>query len=132
VVVTRIDGAGIGLDLVLSANNANTVDLTLTEVRSHLVLDGTHDIGTVSVPESVVLAAGKSTQVDVQVSMPWSDVGALAPRAALGGPIPYSVDGSVSLGGVLERVRLPFHAEGSIASADLVKATVRALAPLHF
>jgi len=132
VVVTHVDATGLGLEVVLSANNSNSVDLTLTGVSSHVTLDKTHDIGTVTVPKSVVLLAGKTTEVDVQVSMPWSDVGALAPRAALGGPIPYAVDGSVSLGGVLARASLPFHAEGSISSAELVEATVRALPSLHF
>jgi LEA14-like dessication related protein len=132
VAVNRLDATGIGLDVVLTANNPNAVDLTLTGVSSHLVLDKTHDIGTVTVPKSVRLTAGTTTDVDVQVAMPWSDVGALAPRAALGGPMPYAVDGAVSFGGVLARVSLPFHAEGTIPATDLVKATVRALPTLHF
>ncbi|MGA2451555.1 MAG: LEA type 2 family protein [Polyangiaceae bacterium] len=132
VVVTRVDANGIGLDVVLSANNSNSVDLKLAEVTSHLVFDKTNDVGTVSVPKAMVLPAGKTTEVDVQVAMPWKDVGTLAPLAALGHPVAYSVDGTASLGGVLDSVRVPFHAEGSIPVADIVRATVRALPALHF
>lgn len=132
VAVARVDATGIGLDVVLSADNPNSVDLKLTEVISHLVLDKTNDMGTVSVPKAVVLPAGKTTEVDVQVAMQWKDVGALAPLAALGHPVAYSVDGTVSLGGVLDSVHLPFHAEGSIPVTDIVRASVRALPALHF
>ena len=47
VAVQRVDLTGLALDISMSATNPNSVDLTASGVSSHVVIDKTHDIGTV-------------------------------------------------------------------------------------
>jgi hypothetical protein len=88
VVATRIDLSGITLDIVVDATNPNSADLSASGISSHLVVDKTHDVGTVTVPGAITLPAGKTTKVEVPVSLRWSDVGLLAQLAASTGSVP--------------------------------------------
>jgi LEA14-like dessication related protein len=94
--VTRIDLTGVALDLSMSATNPNSVDLTATGVSTHVVVNKTHDVGTVTLPKTITLPAGKSTKLDVPVTLTWSDMGLLAELAASKGAVPYAVDGTMS------------------------------------
>ena len=122
--VTRVDASGITLDVTLTATNPNATDLSVRELTAHLVLGGDRDVGTVTVPEAVTLAAGKPTPLSVQVSLTWSDMGTLAPLALAGADVPYSVDGKLSLGGMLQSIDVPFRLSGSIPRDQMVRAFV--------
>ncbi len=122
VAVTRIDMAGIALDLSMSATNPNSVDLTATDVSSRLVVDKTHDIGTVRLPKSITLPAGKTTELDVPLALRWADMGVLANLAAGSGAVPYSVDGTLEMGGSLLHVAVPFHLDGTISREQMARA----------
>ena len=125
--VTRVDASGIALDVALTAANPNATDLAVRELTAHLVLGGDRDVGTVTVPDAVTLAAGKTTPLDVQVSLKWSDLGALAPLALAGADVPYSVDGTLSLGGMLQSIGVPFRISGSIPRDQIVRAVIPAI-----
>jgi LEA14-like dessication related protein len=127
VVVTRVDLAGIDVDVVVDATNPNSVDLSASGVSSHLVVDRTHDVGTVTVPKSITLPAGKTTKVDVPVSLRWSDVGLLAQLAAGSGAVPYTIDGKLEMGGDLVHVGVPFHLEGILTHEQIVGAVMNSL-----
>ncbi len=126
VAVTRVDLGGIGLDVSVRATNPNTVDLTATGVSSHLVVDG-RDVGTVTVPHAVTLPAGKTTRLDLPVAMTWSDLGLLAQLATSRGAVPYTVDGTLEMGGSLLHVGVPFHVEGAITHEQLAGAVINSL-----
>jgi hypothetical protein len=125
--VTRIDLQGVALDATISATNSNSVDLTVNSVTSHLVLDKTHDVGTVTIAKAVTLPAGQKTSIDVPVTMTWTDVGSLAQLSSSAGAVPYAVDGSVELGGSLLHVAVPFHLEGSFTHQQIAAAMMSAL-----
>ncbi len=131
VVVTRVDLTGIALDVVVDATNPNSVDLSASGVSSHLVVDKTHDVGTVTEPKAITLPAGKTTKLDVPVSLRWSDVGLLAQLAASNGAVPYSVDGTLEMGGSLLHVGVPFHLDGTITHEQLVGAEMTSLPTLR-
>jgi hypothetical protein len=125
--VTRIDVTGIALDLAMSATNPNSVDLTASAVSTHVVVDKTHDVGSVTLPNTITLPAGKTTKLDVPVTLKWSDVGLLAQLAASTGAVPYSVDGTLEMGGNLLHVAVPFHFEGSISREQILGAMMNSL-----
>jgi LEA14-like dessication related protein len=126
VAVTRVDLGGIALDVSVRATNPNDVDLTATSVSSHLVVDG-HDVGTVTAPHTVTLPAGNTTRLDLPVTMTWSDLGLLAQLAASRGAVPYTVDGTLEMGGSLLHVGVPFHVEGAITHEQLAGAVMNSL-----
>lgn len=131
-VVTRVDLTGIALDILVDATNPNSVDLTATGMSSHLVVDKTHDVGTITVPKAITLPAGKTTKIDVPVTMSWSELGLLAQLAASTGAVPYTVDGKLEMGGELLHVGVPFRLEGTITHDQLAGAVMKSLPTLPF
>ncbi len=125
--VTRIDMTGIALDIAMSATNPNSVDLTAGGISSHVVVDRRHDVGSVTLPQTVTLPAGQTTKLDVPVTLKWSDVGVLAQLAATRGAVPYAVDGTLEMGGSLLHVGVPFHLDGVITHEQIVGAMMNSL-----
>jgi hypothetical protein len=125
-VVTRIDAAGMALDVSMSATNPNSVDLTASDVSSHVVV-GAHDIGSFTLPRTVTLPAGKTTTLEVPVTLQWADAGLLAQLIAGSGAVPYSVDGKLEMGGALLHVGVPFHVEGTLAREQILTAAMHSL-----
>ena len=127
VTLTRIDLTGIAIDVSLNVTNPNSVDLTTTDVTSHLVVDKTHDVGTVTLPNAMTLPASQTTRIDVPMTLSWPDMGLLAQLAMSNVAVPYSVDGNLALGGSLVQVRVPFHVDGSITRDQVVGAMMNSL-----
>ncbi len=126
VTVNGVDPSGLALTVTISAANPNSADLSVSDVSSHVLL-ANHDVGTVTVPESLTLPAGKTTKIDVPVKVSWSDVTMLAQLAASNAPVPYSVDGTLNLGGSLLHVGVPFHLDGSLTHQQMVSAVMRSM-----
>jgi LEA14-like dessication related protein len=124
--LTGMDAQGIELSVELSAANPNSLDLVVNEVTTHIVLDKTRDLGTATLAKAITLPASKTTKLDVPVSLKWADVGLFAQLAATSNAIPYSVDGTLALGGSLV-VGVPFHLEGTIPHEQVVRAAVKSL-----
>jgi hypothetical protein len=127
VAVNRVDMTGLSLDISMSATNPNAADLTATGVSSHVVVEKTHDVGTVTLPEAITLPAGKTTRLDVPIALTWSDLGTLAQLALSAGAVPYTVDGTLEMGGSLLHVGVPFHFDGTITHAQIVAAMMNSL-----
>jgi LEA14-like dessication related protein len=128
--LTRIDAKGVELRVELAVANPNSVDLSATDINSHIALNKTQDLGTVQLPTSVTLPAGQTAKVVAPVSINWANVGTLALLASSGNPVPYSVDGTLDLGGALLHVGVPFHMEGSISRDHLVDAVLHSVPAL--
>jgi LEA14-like dessication related protein len=126
VAVTRIDLAGIALDLSMSATNPNDVDLSASDVSARVVVDK-HDVGTMTLPRTITLPAGKTTKLDVPLTMKWSDMALLAQLAASHGAVPYSVEGTLDMGGSLLHVGVPFRFDGTITQEQLAGAVMNSL-----
>lgn len=126
VTVNGVDPSGLALTVTISAANPNSADLSVSDVSSHVLL-ANHDVGTVTVPESLTLPGGKTTKIDVPVKVSWSDVTMLAQLAASNAPVPYSVDGTLNLGGSLLHVGVPFHLDGSLTHQQMVSAVMRSM-----
>jgi LEA14-like dessication related protein len=129
VTVTGADAQSVQLDVTLTATNPNSVDLTVQDVTAHVVLGGKVDLGATTVAKEYTLPAGKPTTIDALVSVPWGDVSAIAQLASSAPTVPFTVDGTVELGGSLLHVTVPYHLTGSIAQKQLVAASLKALVP---
>src|SRR5262249_54464696 len=103
------------------------VELSARSVTGKVVLDGKYDLGSATISKPISLPAGARTTLDVPLALNWHDVGALAQLAAQSRPVPYSVDGTVTVGGERLNVDLPFHMTGTITQETLVEVTTHSL-----
>jgi hypothetical protein len=124
--LVRIDPQGMQWGVELAATNPNSVDLTASDVTSRIVL-GNEEVGTLRVPTTTTLPAGKTTRVIVPLSVSWPGAAALARLAATSDAVPYSVDGTLEMGGALLHVGVPFHFEGSVPRDQIVRAALNSI-----
>jgi LEA14-like dessication related protein len=124
--VTSIDAQALHLDVTLTATNPNAVDLPVQDLTAHVVV-AQLDLGSVTLPKAVTLNAGKATTLDVPISVPWTNLAAVAGVAAMPGDIPFTVDGNVDLGGALLHVGVPFRLTGKMSHDQLAGAALRSL-----
>jgi LEA14-like dessication related protein len=125
--MTSLDMLAVHLDVALTATNPNAIDLPVRDVTARIVVGQKYDLGTATIPDAVTLPAGKSTKLDVPVSVKWTDMSALAQLAATSAAIPFTVDGTVDLGGDLLAVSVPFHIAGVVSHDQLVGAALNSL-----
>jgi LEA14-like dessication related protein len=126
-VVTAIGPSGIEMSLELSLHNPNTVDISARSVTATAVLDGKYTMSPVTIPRAFTLPARADAPLAVPMTLAWSDLSTLVTLAGTQRSIPYDVDGSVSLGGDLLHVDVPFHLSGVVTHEQLVAATLNSL-----
>jgi hypothetical protein len=73
------------------------------------------------------LPAGKTTLINVPISVPWNSVATLVQLGITNRPVPYAVDGTVTMGGALLNLPLPFHLDGSVTHEQIASATMRSI-----
>jgi LEA14-like dessication related protein len=122
-----VTAIGLTVGLELGMQNPNAVPIPLESVQAHVVLDGTLDLGTATVPDEVILAAGQETRTPVSVELPWKDMRQLAHLVASGRDVDYKADGTVALGGKLLNVSVPFVMAGTITREDLARGAMQGL-----
>ena len=125
--VTGVSVQGIDVDLKLEAENINDSDLSARSVTATITLDGRTTLGSVTVPNKIKLPAHKKTTLDVPVSSRWKDLSGVATLAAAGKDIPYTMDGTVELGGDTLNINLPFRVTGIVTRAQLAQAALNSL-----
>ncbi len=129
--VTQLTPEGIDLSVSLAVTNPNSVDLTAQGITAKVVLSPNVDLGTVTSPQTIALAASKTTPVTVPLAVKWTSLAAIAGLAQASGDVPYAIDGTVTIGGERLNVALPFHLTGAVTHAQLVSATVRSIPGLQ-
>jgi LEA14-like dessication related protein len=131
--VTGVTPSGITLKIKLEAENPNSIGLTTREVSAKITLDSRYDAGTVKISHPVNLPAKKRTTLEVPVTFAWRDLAELAGLSASGRDIPYTVDGTVTIGGESINVDVPFRITGALTQKQLLDATLNSLgaAPLE-
>jgi len=125
--ITSLGPDGIGMLLQLGLDNPNSFELAGRALTAKVVLDGTRDLGTVTVPNGIKLPAGKRTNLSVPMTLPWKDVTALIALAGQGRDVPYEVDGTITVGGDTFHADVPFHLASVLTRDQLVQATVKSL-----
>jgi LEA14-like dessication related protein len=117
----------VDLDVTLAVDNPNKIDLVAHTLSAHVVVGGSADLGTVEIPVTTVFPAGKSTRLDVPLTVQVSDIASLTALALTSDGIPFSVDGKVGVGGETIHVDLPYRLEGAVPRADLVRAAAASI-----
>jgi LEA14-like dessication related protein len=126
--ITSISPDGVAFDVILATTNPNDFDLTAGDVTAHFILDGNVDVGTATFPQTITLPANTTKDIDVPISLHWVDLLPLLEIAASNRPtVPYAVDGSLSLGGDLIHIQVPFRFTGTVSREQIVRATVRSI-----
>jgi hypothetical protein len=115
------------MNVALGVDNPNGVDLSARSVTAKVVLDGKYALRPVTVPHDFTLKARARSDLVVPMSLKWEDVSTLLALASTGRSIPYDVDGTVTLGGDVLNVDVPFHLRGELTREQLVQTTLNSL-----
>ena len=125
--VTAVDPTGFDMRVKMEAFNPNGFELSVRSVVAHVVIDGTHDLGTVSGTQPISLPANARTLIDVPITMKWKGAVNLATLAASRRAIPYVVDGTATVGGESLNVDVPFKLQGTLTQEQLQQAGLKSL-----
>ncbi len=128
--VTAIDGKGITFLARVDAFNPNGFDLTARSMTAHVILEGGVDLGTVTAPNGVSIPAGGHAEITAPLQLQWQGMSTVAQLAATGKPIPYKVEGTVTLGSERFNVDVPFSVGGTITREQILGAALKAIPPL--
>jgi LEA14-like dessication related protein len=125
--VTSVDLAGFEMRVKMEAFNPNGFELSVQSVVARVVVDGTHDLGTVTAPQPFSLPASARTVIDVPLVVKWKGAVNFASLATSKRPIPYTVDGTAKVGGSSLNVDVPFKLQGVITPEQLQQAGLKSL-----
>lgn len=126
--VTMVGPQGLELLVRVEATNPNSVTLSAQSMTGKAKLDGKWELGQVTIAKPIVLPPNNvPTMIDVPMTMPWTDVQALATLASQNRAIPYEIDGSVAIGGERLNVNVPFRMTGTITRDQIAAAALKSL-----
>lgn len=129
--ITGLTPTQVDVEVTLNVANPNTLDLVARSLEAHVVIADKFDVGTVEIPVTTVFPAGKTTRLDVPLTVQIRDIAPLAQLALASPSIPYTVDGSVGLGGELLHVAVPYRLSDSVPREQIVRAAFAAVRTLH-
>jgi LEA14-like dessication related protein len=118
---------GAELVVVVEATNPNRVTLSAQSVTAHAKLDGKWELGTVKIDKPIVLPPNTPTAVETAMTLPWSNMNALGALATAQRPVPYVVEGTVTVGGESLHVDLPFSVSGTLSKEQIAAAALKSL-----
>jgi LEA14-like dessication related protein len=95
--VQSVTPLGVGLALELDVENKNPFPLIVQEVSGTLKLGAGVEVGRARSEPKGNVPAKATTRVPATLDVPWTQLGALAPLAASGKPVPYTFDGTAKL-----------------------------------
>lgn len=125
--VVSADLVGLKMIVRLDAQNPNDASLTAQRVKGHVVLDGSVDLGDATIDTPLALPAKATTTLDVPLSLRWTDGLAVAKLAQKTGPVPYHVEGTVTVGGTNLNVDVPFKLDGTVPREALTQAALKSI-----
>jgi LEA14-like dessication related protein len=125
--ITRIDPQGFDVLLHIDAANPNTYALSVRGISANVVVDNRLDLGKVTIDKPVSIPSGQRIPIDVPISSQWKDLPAIATLAAANRTIPYTVKGTVTVGGESVNIDVPYSFDGTITHDQIVKAAIGSL-----
>lgn len=123
--VSAVSPAGLDIVLVVTATNPNSVTLTAQSFTGKAKVANKYDLATVTVNKPISLPPGQPTDLEVPMTLPWSNVAALVELAQAKAPVPYTVEGTVTVGGESLNVNLPFTINGTISPQQFQAAAIK-------
>ena len=128
--VQSVTPLGVGLALELDVENKNPFPLIVQEVSGTLKLGAGVEVGRARSEPKGNVPAKATTRVPATLDVPWTQLGALAPLAASGKPVPYTFDGTAKIGSAKLTFDVPFTVKGEISQAQAIQAGIRGLGGL--
>jgi LEA14-like dessication related protein len=128
--ITRIDPQGIELLLHLDAFNPNGYALSVRGISASVLVDGRLDLGKVTIERPVSIPAGQRVPIDAPIASRWNDLPSIALLAASNRTVPYTVKGTVTLGGESLSVDVPYAFDGVITHEQIVHAALGSIPKL--
>ncbi len=128
--VTRIDPQGIEVVAHIEAFNPNSYALSVRGISGTLLLDGRVDLGKVTIDKPISIPAGGHVPIDVPIASTWNDLAAVAALAASNRSIPYTMTGTVTVGGESLSVDVPYRLDGTITHEQIVRAALGSIPKL--
>lgn len=128
--VSSVGPTAVGLHVNLDVSNPNGFALSVRKVSGDFVVNDSIDMGKTTVDTALSIPANATQRVATDVSVPWTNIAALAPLALSGKPVPYRFNGTATIGGESLNVDVPFHVDGTLTSAQLLQAGLNGLPKL--
>ena len=120
-VVKAVTPQGLDVEMTIDAYNPNSVPLIARSVTARVKLDDRIDLGEVVVPTKVEVPAKKHEKIVAPVSVKWADASAVAIMAATRESVPFSIEGTASVGIDEVNFDIPFTTSGTLTREQLVQ-----------
>ncbi|HEY6562076.1 MAG TPA: LEA type 2 family protein [Polyangiaceae bacterium] len=127
--VTATAPTGVQLAVELDVHNPNSFPLLVESVEGTLSVAGGAEIGRGTARPGTDIPAQGAAPVTSQLTIPWSNLTALAPFALSGAPVPYTFEGRARVGGKRLNVEVPFTLRGELSREQLLQIGLQGLGP---
>jgi LEA14-like dessication related protein len=127
--VTATAPTGVELAVELDVHNPNAFPLLVESVEGTLSVAGGAEIGRGTARPGTDIPAQGSAPVTSHLTVPWSNLTALAPYALSGAPVPYTFEGRARVGGKRLNVEVPFTLRGELSRQQLLQIGLQGLGP---
>jgi LEA14-like dessication related protein len=125
--VNSVGPAGIGLVVELLVQNPNSFPLSAHTVDGTLELGQGVELGRAHAQPEHAIAAKESSVVNADLSVAFTNLGALAPFLLSTAPVPYKFRGAAAIGGDRLNVSIPFEIHGELTRAQVLQVGLRGL-----
>jgi LEA14-like dessication related protein len=128
--LASVDPNGVGVSLSLNVHNPNGFPIIAQSVSATLELQDGSELGRGSSNQPFTIPAEGDMQLPAELSMRWTNLGALTPYALTGKPLPYRISGTARLGGERLNLDVPFSISGQLTAQQVLAAGLRGAAAL--
>jgi LEA14-like dessication related protein len=125
--VGAVTPTSIGLSLELDVENPNPFPLLVRTVDGTLKIGNGVELGSGQAQPAGSIPAHGSRTVPSDLSVKWTNVGALAPLATSPKPVPYVFEGTAKVGGEKLNLDIPFTIKGELTRQQILAAGLRGL-----
>lgn len=121
VAVSAVSPQGLNLAVELDVQNPNAFPIRTQQVTGTVFVNGA-EVARGSTVSSASVPAKGSAVVPATLSAPFTQLGALAPLALSGKPVPFEVRGVARVGGESLNMDVPFTLPGQLSASQLLQA----------
>lgn len=128
--VSSVGPSGLTLAVELDVHNPNSFPLEAHVVDGSLELGDGVELGRAHAAPEAAIPAKESRVVQSELTVNFSNLGALTPFLLLEKPVPYTFKGQAQIGSERLNVGVPFEIRGELTRAELLQVGLRGLGNL--
>ncbi|NUP09315.1 MAG: LEA type 2 family protein [Polyangiaceae bacterium] len=129
-VVKAVTPAGLDVEMTIDAYNPNKVPLMARSVKAKVMLGKSIDLGEVTVPTKIEVPAGKHEKIVAPMSLKWTDAAAVGMLALQHDTVPFTIEGTASVGIDELNFDVPFETDGTLTRQQLMEMAPKSLPQL--